>query len=166
MGLDIRGCSNIRFISEEYPEGLPFDEKLKLVSVFDEDFPEYVDGLRNGYYSCEEAYHFHGGSYSGWGCRRRQLCEWHYKIPPETVWENPELYKGQPFFEIIYFTDCDGTIGPITSAKLLNDFLGLRGQMEEDFKDEIDNGYGIHSLFSDMIRALTLASQNGCLRFA
>jgi hypothetical protein len=101
--------------------------------------------------------HFRAGSYSGYGRWREALSEMALGVSPETVWNNPETYEGKPFFEIIHFSDCEGTIGPELAVKLTADFDAYRDQARAAWPPETVAGPGdwgdwrmqIYELFAD-----------------
>jgi hypothetical protein len=80
--------------------------------------------------------HFRAGSYTGYGRWREALAQFAYGVDPETVWGNPDDFADKPFFEIIHFSDCEGTIGPEVAAKLARDFEEYRQQAREAWPPE------------------------------
>ena len=88
----------------------------------------------------EESYSFRAGSYSGYGEWRNDLAlAAGYEGGAEGVWNriDSEGYTGEPFEELINFSDADGVIGPVASEKLYNDFI----KYEKDIMDTIDWWY-------------------------
>ena len=57
---------------------------------------------------------FCAGSYTGYGRWRSQLAE--------LVGRQQRSDSPGPFMELTYFSDCEGVIGPVVSAKLAKDF--------------------------------------------
>jgi hypothetical protein len=64
-----------------------------------------------------------------------------------------------PFWELIHFSDCEGTIGPEVSAKLAQDFARYQDQADahpdERFRD----------LYATWRTAFEMASQGGAVDF-
>ena len=80
------------------------------------------------------------GSYSGYNEWRRILPQASLGLTDSEVWakvDAGESYDNIPFGELINFSDADGTIGPVASAKLYNDFV----QYEEDVMNRLDRFY-------------------------
>jgi len=115
-----------------------------------------------------EAHGFRAGSYSGYNMWRTHLCQIALDVPPDDVWEDPEAYDGMPFVELINFSDCEGCIGPKTSAKLAADFRQYGGRLREIAPKQItsdeDRGYFFES-YDDWQRAFELASRDGFVIF-
>lgn len=176
MGLDIMYHSNMRLaepgegIDPQYPEEPDHDLGFFRVYVSDE-FADVADDLvDNAVYHSEESNAFHAGSYSGYNNWREWLAEvaGYQKSPhpgvhrrnelssAATVWSDP---KPGPFVELINFSDCDGVIGPRTSAKLAKDFA--------DFQEKADS-YGneyYREKYAEWRKAFETAAQGGCVIF-
>ena len=119
MGLDIDAygkCKYDRAFDEDYYT------KNDLVYVYEN--PDFTHALTEdeGLYSYEESFDFHAGAYDAYNEWREKLSYEMLGASPQEVWENADQYKGKPFYELIDFSDCDGTIGTKTSEKLYNDF--------------------------------------------
>jgi hypothetical protein len=83
----------------------------------------YNSDLQTGWYDCEgESFHFRAGSYSGYNSWRRALCEAIHGVSDVEFWKDEENFIGQPFYELINFSDCEGQIGPKVAEKLYQDF--------------------------------------------
>ncbi len=81
-----------------------------------------ADGLVDGYYLAEPSGGFRAGSYIGYNDWRRTLSVTMLDVHPDVIWGHPETFAGKPFVELINFSNCEGVIGPKTSAKLAADF--------------------------------------------
>ena len=66
---------------------------------------EQADGLLGGYDGVSAEVGFRAGSYSGYNEWRAILCRMAHGVDPAELWDNPEKYKGKPFFELINFSD-------------------------------------------------------------
>lgn len=119
MGLDISVVINLSRID---PQPTDANEDDYIYIGKHNYFEQQADGL-TGYYEGEYTKSFRAGSYSGYNDWREKLCHMALGIEPDVIWENPNDFKGKPFVELINFADCEGTIGPQTSAKLYQDFL-------------------------------------------
>ena len=84
----------------------------------------YNSDLQTGWYDCEgESFHFRAGPYSAYNSWRRALCEAIHGVDDVEFWKDAENFIGQPFYELINFSDCEGQIGPEVSEKLYQDFM-------------------------------------------
>lgn len=159
MGLDIIAYEKVTFVKEELEDN-DSDKRLKdnyTHIVVNSHFSERADGLKTGYYNCGGKSHsFRAGSYFGYNLWRRRLVEF-AGITLDEAWSGN--YTG-PFSELINFSDCDGVIGPQTSAKLYKDFL----QFHERAK--MKNDVFLFELYEDFMTAFELASHGGAVKFA
>lgn len=105
------------------------------------------------------SFSFRAGSYSGYGAFREALCEAAHGIDVREIWADPEPWSNCEFFELLNFSDCDGTIGPDAAADLAKDFTALRERIYP-LLDEIDQ-----SRYDDWERATTLAAGAGLIEF-
>jgi hypothetical protein len=138
VGLDITAASKaashfIRGHSDDEAENDKLFEAEDVIWVSpNSDFLERSDGYQEGFYRVHgERVGFRAGSYSGYGNWRRHLCRMALGEEPEEVWATPEVFAGRPFVELINFSDCEGVIGPKTSAKLARDFADFAEQAEQ-----------------------------------
>jgi hypothetical protein len=127
MGLDIVVYETVQLcpLVHEYQEAC---WGAGHIHVYEQGFPQSSRGLILGrcYLSMGDDYSFRAGSYSGYGEFRRQLCLAANQVEPEQMWANPDLFKDQPFFELINFYDNEGSIGPEACADLAMDFVDHR----------------------------------------
>jgi hypothetical protein len=161
MGLDIFAASKIKKISEEFNRDFEdLEVEGEVVRVMINDSFVSHDHLTNGIYSYEgESIDFCAGSYGTYGGFRSDLCMLAHKVTPNIIWNNPDIYKGSDFYELINFSDCEGVIGPTTASKLLSDFKKHR----EEFMIERDVWDG--EKYDNWIKALEIASNDGMLIF-
>ena len=121
MGLDVSAFSKVDW-TQKYGEEM--DGKPNMVYVYVHPMlPERASDIPGtGWYR-------HNGretsgrvsSYTGYNIWRSRLAEL-VGVQDRDVWRNPDKYSSIPFFELIHFSDCEGTIGPAVSAKLAKDF--------------------------------------------
>lgn len=177
MGLDITAYQNIRFIDCVFDaSGEPIDpgtrkpiDEARRVNV-NRDFVARADGLQeDAWFVPEKAYGFHAGSYGGYNQWREELAKLSEYPAVET---DSELRRGKirhdagawkaesgPFWELINFSDCEGCIGPKTSAKLAKDFADYQqradSHSDERFRDRYNEWRG----------AFEMAAINGLVDF-
>jgi hypothetical protein len=96
-----------------------------------EGFERSLRGLQMGvcYEVFGEMTEFRAGSYSGYFAWREGLAQRALGVSAMKVGEYPSLFVNQPFFELIYFSDCEGTIGPEAASDLAGDFGALRAKI-------------------------------------
>ena len=176
MGLDITAYRNLKKIDCLFDaEGHPVDRNTGEEVDYDlhvyanHDFPKAHDGIEDRcVYKADDSFGFRAGSYGGYNAWRNQLAKlggW-----PEGIYEqyNREYksyccaaWDGQegPFAELINFSDCEGIIGPVVSAKLAKDFSDF-----ESAAVQVD-----HPFFQETYRnfklAFEVASDGGAVDF-
>lgn len=67
--------------------------------------------------------------------------------------------SGGPFWELICFSDCEGVIGPVVSAKLAADFASHQGDADAH-QDE-----WFRTLYATWRKAFEMAADNGAVYF-
>lgn len=154
MGLDLSAYSNLQLVecSEQ-----PCDDHVHVYP--NSDFPGRADRLVKGCYTYGKRFHFRGGSYSGFNEWREWLSDIALGVSPREVWDDPERFVGKPFVELINFSDCEGVIGPETSAKLAKDFAEHAQEAARR-----DTGYE-YLKYRDWWKAFELAAGNGGVIF-
>jgi hypothetical protein len=109
-----------------------------------------------------ETHEFRAGSYGGYGHWRQDLARQFNPAPILGLREgmqqpDPDL----PFYELIWFADNEGSIGPEAAADLLADF-----QEHADRYDPADDQLGyMRRKYVDWTRAFELAAQDGLVHF-
>jgi len=163
MGLDISAYSKIK------PES---DGEFFIGS---DNFGRHQDIPEGEYTSTNESNHhsFRAGSYSGYNRWREDLSMAIHGVMPAIIWESPEKFEEKDFFEIINFSDCEGCMGPQTSAKLHNDFVKNRdsfvGFMEDRYGKIDNDGFSESAyrvrVYDDFTKAFEIAKDSGVLIF-
>jgi len=171
MGLDIgvynklegKTTSLDRDSDEYYNEGF-------LPLWHNPDFPGRGEGLDPQLaYIGKRVLGFNAGSYSGYGQWREKLAKLagypailrknyeglQYESYATGAWEA----EGGPFWELINFSDCEGIIGPVVSAKLAGDFQQFQKQADAQLTDYDRERY------NSWRKAFELAADNGVVRF-
>ena len=175
MGLDITAYSHLKHVGphEKDPalnEGEPGGPNAwcyyeNHVEAFAYDcFPASYRGLPvlrtergfvfGGCYETTEETKMHSfcaGSYGGYNRWREALAE-QFNAPVG----KPDPAK--PFYELIWFSDNEGTIGPETAQDLLADFREHADVWRSPFESHRD-------LYNDWLRAFELAADGGLVRF-
>jgi hypothetical protein len=169
MGLDITAYRRLTLAvgNEAFDEtgDLEWDKGWRQLYV-NGDFPGRADDIKDGYaYRAEEAIHAVSVGYGGHMRFRDQLAElvgwWPIegKYGPSAaaaVWANP---KPGPFVELINFSDCEGTIGTSTSAKLAKDFA------EYQSKADAHPDEWFRELYGKWRAAFQMAADGGAVAF-
>jgi hypothetical protein len=161
VGLSVTAYSNVK-IAESLP---PLDERDdweydSFVKTNTQEFldsaPSLGDGLlldiRNS-----TSHTWHAGSYRGYNIFRRLLTNL-VGYEPEEAWHDPEVYTTFYFYELVNFSDYEGTIDSIASKRLLYAFISFR----REFYNE---NPGWSYMYDEWIKGLTLAADNGILHF-
>jgi hypothetical protein len=166
MGLRIYAVSEITQVNLNEYTGKEWD----IINVESGPFKR-TEGIKDGQYTCVgDGKDFHAGSYSSYNFFRKHLSLCIYGIEPEAVWENIDHYSGKSFFELIYFSDCEGFIGPLVSKKLHNDFVNNRNHITRYCLDNfIDNDHSINyilEMYDEFTEAFRVSSNNGVLIFS
>lgn len=159
MGLDITAyrrlsvldVADVEFEDEEE------DYALNAMKLYDNpDFPGRIGSLDAGafYDEGEESFSFRAGSYSGHSAFRRDL--------ENLTQYSAEAVDSGPFYELLWFSDCEGTIGPEVSAKLYQDFVDFD---ERAATFNIPDHDWFYSKYNDWKRAFKLAADGGAVVF-
>lgn len=166
MGLDITAYTQLKKIvtlSEEDAEKVsefidPVSAWLTLTHRVEDAFPGRAEGIEANTLYCfpyQQNMKFCAGSYGGYGEWRRVLAKLAGYGTPEALWKN---YRTGPFSEMIHFSDCEGIIGPVVSAKLARDF--------EEFKNKIaEQEKWWQDLYGTWSKAFTMAADHGAVDF-
>lgn len=180
MGLDITAYSRLKHVgkhekdvalNEGEPGGLDdfcyYEDHVHAFAY--SDFPQSFRGIpilgtrtfRDGSGAVEggcfertaetQEHRFRAGSYSGYGVWRANLA----------AQFNPERDPEKPFFELIFFADNEGCIGPEAAADLLADFREHAGRYSpgERYAEWHRRSY------DDWMRAFELAADGGLVHF-
>lgn len=122
------------------------------------DFEGRLAGLEaeTFYGHAGDSMHFRAGSYSGHGDFRRKLA---VLAGYEGGFDGALVLDGGPFWELLCFSDCEGCLGPLVSAKLAKDFA--------DFQDTVDSKSGeyFRQLYASWRKAFEMAADGGMVVF-
>lgn len=158
MGLDIIAYRKL-------VEVRPFDEILDIDHNYDGTmfyintyFPNTADTINEDMiYQFENTYSFCAGSYGGYGKWIAQLAELTGVISAQEYWHNAD--ESEPFYNLINFSDCEGTLDCAVCTKLFKDFCDY-----EDKATELNDSYFMR-LYANFKDAFEIASDNGAVKF-
>lgn len=171
MGLSVYGYSNLEIVRDNaYTESGARHEDIDDVFYKNSAFPAVYDGLVENAGYVGEYCNGPDFAYSGYGVWRNKLAklagysEREFETYPgagKRMLFAADCWLGAtgPFAELINFSDCEGTIGPTFSKKLLADFI----EYEERAKAEGGFFYEQYALFRNVFEH---ASNNGCVKFS
>lgn len=110
-------------------------------------------------------YRFAAGSYTGYGRWRSWLCRAQLGVDPQQVWDEPHLFDGEPFYELINFADNEGVLGPDACASLARSFDSYRGNiLAKAFSTTTGAEGALYAeSYDDWARATALAADTGVL---
>lgn len=173
MGLDITAYSKLQVLTpkeikaSERSIGVRVDFGEEVITLSDSQIKSPNNWIRDmspgTYYQSPETeeYSFGAGSYSGYGTYRKMLAECFLGVTPEGVWKNESVYKGQPFFEQVNFSDCDGFIGPEVSAKLHEDYNAGRNEWYDYLVESGEEVEYYMPRYDNWTKAFKVASDEG-----
>lgn len=176
MGLDITCYSGLAFaLPDQGVDALgdPLYDDGFFSLYLNRDFPGHHDGLPvqrlnqkrivcSGY---DQRDGFRAGSYGGYGQWREQLAALAGYAKSTFDGESPSHFYGAceaffgPFHELINFSDCEGTIGPVISAKLALDFAAFQARADAHPDERF------RLLYQQWRRAFDMAAIGGAVQF-
>lgn len=155
MGLDITVYMNIHNEREDDDDGSIADNIITF--CINPRFPLAAPDIpENCVWSYSDSWAFCAGSYPGYNEWRDRLATL-AGFPKD--WTERKNSTNLPFYELVWFSDCDGVIGPATCAKLA-----------KDFEEWSDRAHGIGPdwfirLYDDFKQAFKDAANNGAVEF-
>lgn len=177
MGLDITAYKGLKKLDVLFDKhGEPVDPATResigdFLKIYENpDFPGRIDDLEDrAVYAYEEADEAFCSSYGGYNRWRNNLAKL-AGYPLTDYQQHGQTYQSHaaacwagatgPFSELINFADNEGVIGPVTCAKLLQDFIAFEDKAKAVTADEF-----FYRTYQQMRRGLELAAQGGCLDF-
>jgi hypothetical protein len=119
MSLSIAAVSKAVFLTSDVSAELSENDCF----VYTAGYPERLDGRQEGIYHANgEVLSFDVGGASDYFNLLEHLSNVALDVELGKVRNDPGLYTGRPFVELLVFSDNEGAIGPKTSRKLANDF--------------------------------------------
>jgi hypothetical protein len=86
-------------------------------------------------------------------------------VEASAVWEDPTSFEGRPGYEMIDFSDCEGTISSSVADKLHQDLVENRDVFKAHLIEVFGNGHlqvaWSMETYDNFIYAFELASENG-----
>lgn len=181
MGLDVTAYRKLKRLDVLFNEdGEPVNPQTREALDYDDYFRPYAsphfprhaaDLVHKGAYAFEEAAHVWSGGYgryNGWREQLAQLAGYtpavYERIPGYAPSRELSYVEGAfkagagPFYELVYFTDCDGVIGPAVCAKLARDFA----EWDERAKAL---GDGFYTSYRQWREGFELAADGGAVHF-
>lgn len=167
MGLDCTAYKNIQTMNSEEIEYDYYDEdqeyktpKNGVCFYLNKGFPNSaLDIIENATYKYEDTFSWRAGSYSGYGEWRNWLATIAGFQSSKDFWQKANI--NTPFYQLIYFSDAEGTLGTLTCKKLLEDFI--------KFENQVNSLHESYNYFKEFYqtwkKALEFASQNGAISF-
>jgi hypothetical protein len=176
MGLDITAYSKLKeeggesTIDEEYGES-----KIEGAIFFYENYEQHADRMKplktKTSYSHDKYLGFRAGAYSGYSSWRNDLA----KLAGYSACEEPESMSsnysetawhadGGPFWELINFSDCEGTIGTDACKKLLKDFEKYKKVLDSSKDSGPEFDYFVNK-YDEWHKAVSLAANDGAIVF-
>lgn len=118
MGLDTTVLTHPSFYRTD--EGASDDDMDRLHDEYthvyvNPHFLEHAEGYPAGFYDGQTAEGFHF-SYSGYSMIRASISNIAFGVEPAIVWDRFDEYRDTALGWFIHFSDCEGMIGPHTSA--------------------------------------------------
>jgi hypothetical protein len=156
MGLDISVYINLKEVPSHEVEvdsdGYPVDwDKFQKFYV-NPHFEGRAEPIREDvFYTFDTTEIDPGWSYSGYGRHRRTLAEL-ISQNIEDIWA--EEFTTCPFYELINFSDCEGIIGSVVSAKLAKDFA------EYQYRADAHQDAYFREFYNEMRKAFEAAANN------
>ncbi|WP_175948106.1 hypothetical protein [Burkholderia pyrrocinia] len=168
-GLDITAYSGLVIVESPALSSDGAPQGKNQVILDPGNFPDRFRGLEAGkVYQFASSFDFRAGSYSGYNAWRNELAKLAGYQPSmavrnkavelrydETVWK---LDHG-PFWELIDFSDAEGTIGSDVCRKVYQDFVQYRNQAAQDFAPYFYESY------VDWMKAFEMCANNGAIVF-
>jgi hypothetical protein len=176
MGLTLTGYANVTDCGEqsrgnwdEETQSLNLTQQVYIYKEAEPFFSQWLGSLKEGH-----VYKFSGelASYdSGYGTfnnLRKFICKFAMNRTLKEFWDEPEPFKGLPFFEILYFGDNEGFIGPEGCRKLAHDFEKYRLEFEiflaKSFQDGLNHRY-FFKLYNDLLKVFKTGADNGFVQY-
>lgn len=171
MGLDISAYSKLVEAADAARDSagelMDYDSYCEFCE--NPDFPGRLDGIKpeTAYSFGGESTDFRAGSYGGYNAWRNQLAQlagypltkYRFFGSDREGYDGGAWAAGQgPFFEQIQFTDCDGTIGPVVSAKLAKDYADHAAKAQQV-------GGWFWEMYQEWQKGFELAADGGAVRF-
>lgn len=163
MGLDVSAIYATKLNMEEVPSPLGCDDDQVIHIVNEHPFGDRLGGRDAGIYWLIDSKHFYRNSYGGYNEWRRTLAEivgYPHKVGKTRSGADVGAWEATsgPFWELIYFSDCEGYIGGTVLEKLHKDFADWKNRIDEwvqldtDHRGDFLRGYlSMQECFSEAV---------------
>ena len=166
MGLDLTAYRGLKKVENPVLDSdgnpIPWETHCKpnVTSEQESHWPGRAAGLeKDTVYTYADSFGFRGGSYGGYNEWRRWLAGIAGYKSDKDCWEN---HTSGPFFELIDFSDCEGTIGPLVAAKLVKDFADFKEKAQGDGYPDSEYNF---KKYCEWEKAFIMAADNGAVDF-
>lgn len=146
------------------------------VLIQEDDF-SYLDHWSPGFYQKTPntlTHSWKAGSSSSYHEWRQTVCFLNYRLPYDTLLallDEEEVWMGG-LLKLLFFSDCEGTIGPVTSAEIARDMRARESILQSPPLDldlsSSQSGVTVDSIklfYHDLLRAFEMASEGGVVEF-
>lgn len=134
------------------------------------NLPQYTNvesprTVLHGCYRAEREEGFSAGSYGTYNAWRNELATRMHGVDARTIWDD-DTFRGKAFYDLISFSDCEGTISGDVAEKLARDFEENREEIftKGTHTDEGEQWFRrVYDCFAEAFRAA--AKHNGAVEF-
>jgi hypothetical protein len=165
MGLDIVAFEHARLVAS--CNRARVKHQGHVVTWADIDMERSLRGLEGNrcYAVAGERLGFRAGSYIHFMEWRQALSRRALGVSAQTVWDD-RSWVAEPFYELLNFSDCEGTIGPEAAADLAVDFAALRAKISAQPAKDAEFETWFMDSYDKFQRAFELAAGgNGLVLF-
>lgn len=163
MGLSAYAYRLATLTDEHERNDACYENDHVLAFILGDEFRRSLRGLNAGRcYKVSDRAITVSNSYSGHGRFREVLARVFYDKAPRDIWNDPDAYVDQPFFELLQFADNEGTIGPLAAADLARDFAEGR----EQWNAALEVSEWVRSTYDEWAEAFEAAANGGLVTFA
>lgn len=136
----------------------PADQATGQTWLYDNpEYPGRAEPFASGDYTYHAVQHMLAHSYGNYSRWRNQLAELAGYASAADAWGN---HSGGPFWELINFSDCQGTLGTLVCAKLAQDFAQFQAAADAH-PDEY-----FRADYNSMRAGFELAATDGAVKIA
>lgn len=174
MGLDISVYTDASPLAEQpvkdaegyWPDSV-WDTEGTVFAWAEKGMERSLRGLTpDTWYAADYSNGFRAGSYGGYNRFREDLCRAALGVEPKEVWAAPAAWAEKPFYELINFSDAEGTIGPEAAADLYRDFAEHEERVLASTGLEGEDLIWFGELYAEWKEAFRVASEgHGLVQF-
>lgn len=160
MGLDVTAYTRLTRVDN--PQMDEYGEPIQaLVKFYDNpDFPNRIAGVEGGvWYDADDSKHLFCGGYGSYGHWRRELAKLAGYASIDAAWGR----NSGPFWELLNFSDCEGTLGTEVAKKLYSDFIAFDERAKKVGYDGVHHMFYTH--YQAFKEAMRMAADGGAVKF-